>query len=55
MGREDLGPIKAGCLSVRECQDRDAGVGGWLRKYPHRSRGKGYVIEGFWRGNQERG
>ena len=28
MGGEALGPIKAGCPSVGEEQDRDAGVGG---------------------------
>jgi hypothetical protein len=27
MGGEDLGPVKALCPSVGECQDREAGVG----------------------------
>ena len=48
MGGEDLGPVKAQCLSVGECQDRDTGVGGLV------SRGRGDEIGGFWRGNQER-
>jgi hypothetical protein len=40
-----LGPDKAGCPSVGECQDREAGVGGLV------SRGKGHKIGGFWRRN----
>jgi hypothetical protein len=28
MGGEALGPVKARCPSVGECQDRKAGVGG---------------------------
>jgi hypothetical protein len=28
MGGEALGPVKARCLSVGECQGREAGVGG---------------------------
>ena len=28
MGGEALGPEKAGCPRVKECQDREAGVGG---------------------------
>jgi hypothetical protein len=42
-----LGPVKAHCPSVGECQDRGAGVGGLV------SRGRGYGIgmclEGIWR------
>jgi hypothetical protein len=44
-----LGLVKALCPSVGECQDRDAGVGELV------SRGRGDVMGGFQRGNQERG
>jgi hypothetical protein len=30
MGGEALGPVKAGCPSVGECQDGEAREGGWL-------------------------
>ena len=40
MGGEALGPGKAQCPSVGECQGREVGVGGWVEK-PHRSRGRG--------------
>ena len=46
MGIEDLGPVKAQCPSVGECQDRDMGVV---------SRGREDGIGGFQRENQERG
>jgi hypothetical protein len=49
MKREALGPEKARCPSVGECQDREAGVG-WSV-----SRGREDGIGGFQRGNQERG
>ena len=49
MEGEALGPVKAGCPSVGECQDREVGVGGLV------SRRRGDGIGGFWRGNQERG
>jgi hypothetical protein len=49
MGGEALGPEKAGCLSVGECQEREVGVGGFI------SREKGDGIGWFWRGNQEGG
>ena len=49
MGGEALGPVKALCSSVGECQGQEAGVGGLV------SRGKRERIGGFWRGNQERG
>jgi hypothetical protein len=42
-----LGPVKAQCPSVPEGQDREAGVGGLMRKQPHRSRGRGYERGGF--------
>ena len=49
MGREALGPEKALCPSVGECQDREVGVGGLA------SSGRGDGIGSFQRGNQERG
>ena len=49
VGGEALGPVKARCPSVGECQDREAGVGGLV------SRGRVNEIEGFRRGNKERG
>jgi hypothetical protein len=45
---EALGPVKDQCLSVGECQDREAGVGGLV------SREKGDDMRGFQRGNEER-
>jgi hypothetical protein len=48
MGGEALGPVKALCPSVRECQGQEAGVGGLV------SRERGEGIESFQRGNQER-
>jgi hypothetical protein len=44
-----LGPVKTLCSSVWECQDQEAGVGRLV------SKGRREGIEGFWRGNQERG
>ena len=49
MGGEALGPVKALCPSVGECQGQEAGVGGLV------SRGSWEGIGGFQRGNQERG
>jgi hypothetical protein len=53
MGGEALGPIKARCPSVEECQGWEVGVGGWVEEHLHRSWGRGDGIEGFWRGDQE--
>jgi hypothetical protein len=53
MGGEALGPVKAQCPSVGECQGSQMGVGGWVGKHPHRSRGD--RIGGFQRENSERG
>jgi hypothetical protein len=50
MGGEVLGPVKALCLSVGECQSQEAGVGG----LGSRGRERGERIGGFQRGNQER-
>ena len=49
MGGEALGPVKARCPSIGECQVREAGVGRLV------SRGRGDGIGGFWWENQERG
>jgi hypothetical protein len=49
MGGEALGPVKALCPSVGECQGQEVGVGGLV------SRGKQEGIGDFLRGNQERG
>ena len=49
MEGEVIGPMKALCPSVGECQGQEEGVGGLV------SRGRGEGIEGFQRGKQERG
>ena len=49
MGGEALGPVKARCPSIGECQGQEAGVGGLV------SRRRGDEIGDFQRGNQERG
>jgi hypothetical protein len=54
MGGEALGPVKAGCPSVGECQGGKAGVGGWVGEHPHRNRGRGAGIECFQKANWER-
>ena len=45
MGGEALGPVKALCPSIGECQCHEVGVGGLV------SRGRGEGIGGFQRGN----
>jgi hypothetical protein len=55
VGGEALGPVKARCPSVRECQGLEVGVGGWVRKHPYRSRRSIDEIGVFQRGNRERG
>ena len=50
MGEEALGPVKAGCPSVGECQDGEAGVGGWVEN-TLKEAGYRDGIGGFWRGN----
>ena len=52
MGGQALGLMKAGCLSVGECQDGEERVGRWSREHPHRSRGREDGIEGFPEGKQ---
>ena len=48
MGGESFGPVKVLCPSGGECQGQEAGVDGLV------SRGRGEMIGGFQRGNQER-
>ena len=55
MGEEALGPVKAQCPNVVECQDQEAEVGGWVGEHPHRRRGKGSRLGGSQKGNQDRG
>jgi hypothetical protein len=45
MGGEALGPEKALCPIIGECQGQESGVGGLM------SRGKEKGIGDFWRGN----
>ena len=45
IGGEALGPVKARCPIVGECQDREAGEGGMV------SRRRGDEVRGFYRGN----
>jgi hypothetical protein len=47
MGGEALGPLKALCPSVGECQGQEVGEGGLV------SRGRRERIGGFQRGKQE--
>jgi hypothetical protein len=54
MGGETLGPMKAECTSVGECQGGEAGVYGRVGEHPHRSRGTGNEIVGFGEGNWKR-
>jgi hypothetical protein len=51
MSGEALGPVKFLCPSIVECQGQEVGVGGLVS----RGRKKGKRIEGFQRGNQEKG
>jgi hypothetical protein len=46
VGGKDLGPVKALCPNVGECQGQEAGVDGGAG---------GEELGDFWRGNQERG
>jgi len=47
MREEVLGPRKARCPSVGECQDSEVDVGGWVGEHPHRSRGRKDGLDGF--------
>ena len=46
MGEEAVGPVKARCPSVRECEGRELGVHEWVGAHPHRSRGMANVMGG---------
>jgi hypothetical protein len=48
--RITFGPVKARCPSIRECQGREAGVGGSEGENLHRSRGRGYGVGVSWEG-----
>jgi hypothetical protein len=50
-----LGPVKARCPGVGECQGQEGGEGGWMEEHPHRSRGRGNRKGSLQRGNQEGG
>jgi hypothetical protein len=50
MGGEPLGPVKAQCPSVGECQGREAGVGGWRNTLIEAGGG-----EGTFRGETRKG
>jgi hypothetical protein len=49
VGGEALGPVKALCPSVGECQDQEVGVSGFV------SRGRGKEIGGGWEGEAGKG
>jgi hypothetical protein len=51
MGREILGPVKALCPSVRECQDQEAGSE-WIGEQGEGRKDKGRGLGG---GDQEQG
>ena len=56
MEGEALGPVKALCPSVRECQGREVVVGGWAGEHPIEAGEEELSgIGGFRRGNQETG
>ena len=55
MGGQALGPVKAQCSSIGECQGRDVRMSRWVGEHPYRSRGKGHGIGDFERGNHEKG
>jgi hypothetical protein len=54
VGGKALGPVKAQCPRVGECQGKEVGVAGWVEDHTYRSR-EGGGIGNFVRGNQERG
>jgi hypothetical protein len=53
VGGKALHPVNAPCHSVGEYQVKEARVGGWVRKYPHRIREKEDGIGGLLRGKWE--
>ena len=50
MQEEDLGPVKAQCPIVGECEGRQVGMGGWVGEHSHRSRGREDGIVDFQEG-----
>jgi len=54
-GRVALGPVKAWCPTLGECQGRVAGVSEWVGEHPCGGRSWGHGIEYFQSGNQEGG
>ena len=50
-----VGSVGVHCPSVGECHGEKAGVVVWVGEHPHRDRGKESGIEGFWRGDLEKG
>jgi hypothetical protein len=47
LGLEDLVPVKALFPSIEEFEGGEVGVGGWLGKQSHRSKGWGDRIGGY--------
>ena len=54
MGREALGPVKAQCPSVGECQGREVGVGRWVGSTLIEAGGGGWYM-GFLEGKPRKG
>jgi hypothetical protein len=54
-GRRGPWSCEGSMLQCRGIKGKEAGVGGQMGKHPHRSRGREDEIEGFRKGNQERG
>ena len=47
MEEEALGPVKARCPSLGECQGGEVRVGGWMGEHAHRSKGRGLWDRGL--------
>ena len=47
MGEKAIGPVKARCPSVWECQGQEVGVGKWVEEHPQRSRGRRNRVGGL--------
>ena len=48
MGEKALGPMKAQCRSIGECEGREVGVGVWVGAHPLRSRRRKDGIQSLW-------
>jgi hypothetical protein len=46
-GGEALGPVKALCPSVEECQGGEVEVGGKVGEHPHKGRETGWEVRGI--------